>query len=246
MSFPYWRLYWNKNDGAYVKTHENVYLSPGRIILIPPNTSFSTDIVQKEKKNTGNSYDLTGSRVMNAEDERERLQEGKILHLFIHFNLGLTLDRISKKIYAFDVTREQKELIDRLIEKLLNGVSEFDPVSTMEILQLIFSALLSVPREDLQLPQADSRISRILEYIEYRIGEKLSNEQLAGQVYMSKNSFTRFFREKMHSSPQEYVRKVRVDKACNLLDRGNVSIDEIAEVCGFTDRSHFSKVFISC
>jgi AraC-like DNA-binding protein len=243
MSFPYWRLYWNKNEGAYVKTHKNVFLSPDRIILIPPNTSFSTDIVRKERTNSGESYDLTGSRVIDKEDERKRAEEGKILHLFIHFNLGLTLDRISKKIYTFEITLGQKELITNLIDKLLNGISDFDPASTLEIHQLIFSALLRIPEEDLQLPRADSRINKVLEYIEYRLGDKLSNEQLAGQVYMSKNSFTRFFREQMHCSPQEYVRKIRIDKACNMLDRGNVPIDEIAEVCGFTDRFHFSKVF---
>ena len=243
MSFPYWRLYWNKNEGAYVKTDRKVFLSPDKIILIPPGTSFSTGINFEAGKTPDNPNDLVGSRIINREAESLRLKEGRILHLFIHFNLGLHLDKINKGIYVFEVRHEEKQLLENIIETLLQGTQDFDTLTTLIIHKLILSSIAQIPAEHLHIPKTDPRINRVLEYIDYNIQDRLTNEQLAGQIFMSKNAFTRFFREQTQCSPQEYIRKIRIDKACNFLDRGNLTIDEIAEKCGFTDRFHLSKVF---
>lgn len=41
---PYWRLYWNPDVGALVRSGGRVYpLGPGNILLIPPETSFGTE-----------------------------------------------------------------------------------------------------------------------------------------------------------------------------------------------------------
>ncbi len=242
MSFPYWRLYWNKNEGAYVKTHEKVYLSPDKIVLIPPNTSFSTGIDYQDVI-PDNPNDLVGSRVTDQEDENRRLKEGKILHLFIHFNLGLHLDKINKEIYVFTVQQEEQNLIDSIIDKLLTDNQDFDTLTTLKIHKLILSAIAQIPAEHLHIPKTDPRINRVLDFIDYNLNSRLTNDQLAKQIFMSKNAFTRFFREQTQCSPQEYIRKIRIDTACNLLDRGDLTIDEIAERCGFTDRFHLSKVF---
>ena len=243
MSFPYWRLYWNKNEGAYVKTHKKVYLSNKKLVLIPPETSFSTGIDYIPGKSSTNPNDLVGNRISDKKEEQMMIKESKIAHLFIHFNLAFNLERSGNKVYSFDINDEQKEIIDRLICKLLDDSSEFNVVDTLRLHKLIFSVISMVPAKYLNLRKVDDRISFLTDYIEEHLGDRLANKELAQKIYMSTNSFTRFFKEQMMVSPQEFVRKTRIDKASNLLEDSSLSIDDIAERCGFTDRFHFSKVF---
>jgi len=243
MAFPYWRLYWNKNNGAYVKTHQKIFLSPEKIILIPPDTSFSTGIDYLPVTEPSNPNDLVGNRIIDLEDEKQKTEKGRIAHLFIHFTLGFKLDKVRKQVYAFKINNGQRALIDSIIKKLLNESSNFDAVDTLIINRLILSAVSLIPSKYFETPKVDPRINYLLEFIDENAGGKLTNKILAEKIYMTTNSFTRLFKEQMKVSPQEYVRKVRIDKACNLIENRTVTIDNIAYECGFTDRFHFSKVF---
>ena len=240
MSFPYWRLYWNKNNGAYVYKNKRVNLGAEKLILIPPNTSFSTDLVYSGLQT---SFDLIGNRVTNKLEEVQCLQQKKVLHLFIHFNLGYQLDNITPDIYSFSLTMEQAALIKKIIDKLLTETIEFDIHSSLMINKLILSAVSQIPAKKFVLTQMDNRISHVLNYINSHLSQKLSNAILAKEIYMSSSSFTRFFRDHIHDSPQAYIQKIRIDKSCSLLDHSMLVIDEISEQCGFSDRFHFSKIF---
>ena len=243
MSFPYWRLYWNKNEGAYVQKNEKIYLSPEKIVLIPPHTIFATDIDRPIGKHAEEQYDLVGSWVKDKEDEKLCLSQGRILHLFIHFNLGNQLDNTCKEIYSFDLLPGQKKIIEKTINKLLVGELDFTLDASLDIYQLILSAISQIPFHKLVPLRMEPRIKKVVDYIHKYSGSKLANACLAQQINMTTNSFTRFFRNYLKCSPQEYVREVRVSLACNLLDHSICTIDEIAERCGFSDRFHFSKVF---
>lgn len=40
LSFPYWRIYYNNNEGAYITSNnKTIPLLPDHIYIIPPNTS---------------------------------------------------------------------------------------------------------------------------------------------------------------------------------------------------------------
>ena len=71
----------------------------------------------------------------------------------------------------------------------------------------------------------------------------LMNDDLAAQAAMAPNSFLRLFRTEMGLTLQRYVQKVRIEKALMEMHNTNMSIEQIAMECGFSDRHHFSKVF---
>ena len=60
---------------------------------------------------------------------------------------------------------------------------------------------------------------------------------------MATNAFTRLFTDELDISPQRFVKKKRIDKACVLLHHFDYSIDRVASETGFSDRYHFSKIF---
>ena len=86
LAFPFWRIYWNKNSGGVLNFNESEYsMTPDKVYIIPPFTSFSTSFKKNKKHNKG--VHVTG-RHLNEHDDDFVRSENSLLHLFIHFNLS--------------------------------------------------------------------------------------------------------------------------------------------------------------
>jgi AraC family transcriptional regulator len=84
---------------------------------------------------------------------------------------------------------------------------------------------------------------RVLDYIEARLGAKLTVEDIAAAVQLSKSHFARAFKSTLGISPKAYVAARRVERAkCMIMDSAE-SLADIALSCGFADQSHFSRQF---
>ena len=56
---------------------------------------------------------------------------------------------------------------------------------------------------------------------------------------------SREFRKHYDTTIGEFIRKRRIEHACQLLASSDTSLSEIALVCGFSDQSHFCAMFKS-
>jgi transcriptional regulator GlxA family with amidase domain len=166
-----------------------------------------------------------------------------ILHLFIHFNIGIPYDNISPGVFIFDLTEHLKEKL-LIIKRHLNYEhARFSFHSSLAIQSLIIDLMLDLPEESWELVTNNSRILDVLGYVENHLGDDLGNPSLARESRLATNAFTRLFTEEIGMSPQKYVKKKRIDKACVLLHHSGLSIDEVAVKTGFADRYHFSRIF---
>lgn len=82
-----------------------------------------------------------------------------------------------------------------------------------------------------------------LELIHRSYYENLSVPALASTLNLSLSSFQRKFKACFGMSPKEYIRNLRVRDSCHRIRSSNESLAEIAYSCGFSDQSHFSRVF---
>lgn len=243
MSFPYWRLYWNRSGMAKVVYNKTIYLEPDKLVLIPPNTPFATDIEGSEAENA-QAYSLKGGRVESREMEEQMIQIGTVLHMFIHFTLGYPFDTISPEIFLFQVTEEQKQLLHSITEQLIAGRLTYDQSGSLELYSLLFSLLHQIPANAWKNRVLDSRVINGILYMEKNLKEtELSNRVLAEKGGMSVNAYARIFKEQSGYSPRKYLLKMRVEKACNLLHHSDLTIDQIASSCGFSDRYYFTRIF---
>lgn len=103
LSFPYWRLYWNANPGAFVSLHGHTYgLDPGHIVLLPPNTPFSTDLDLPPISGPASSDHLLGGPARGGLEELgSPASDGAIYHFFVHFTAGLPYDEIAPAVFRF-------------------------------------------------------------------------------------------------------------------------------------------------
>ena len=79
--------------------------------------------------------------------------------------------------------------------------------------------------------------------IEAHIYSTLSVEDLANLTNKSLTSFKRKFKEIYQTSPANYIKNKRLDKAAKLLKISNESISDISFKCAFNDLAHFSNSF---
>ena len=86
-------------------------------------------------------------------------------------------------------------------------------------------------------------LAAVQEMICSRLGGDLSLEDLARACNLSESTFLRAFRETVGKTPHQFLMAERVEKARNLLAFSDMSISEIAGICGFADQSHFTRVF---
>jgi len=66
-----------------------------------------------------------------------------------------------------------------------------------------------------------------------------SNELEINPAYLSRE-FSKYFE---NLSFGEYIRKLRIEKAIHLMETTNYSLTEIAYLTGFSDQSHFNRIF---
>lgn len=95
---------------------------------------------------------------------------------------------------------------------------------------------------DRSASQYDPKIARALSYINEHLGEELTVDELAGQVYTSKYHFMRRFKELTGYPVHQYITQKRLLAAAELL-RGGASAQAACGRCGFRDYSAFHRAF---
>ena len=87
-------------------------------------------------------------------------------------------------------------------------------------------------------------LAPILSYLEKNYGDPgLSNALLAEKGGISEVYMRQLFRERLHTSPKQYVTALRMQKANQLLTQSNATVGDVAAACGFTSIHHFSAAF---
>ncbi len=81
------------------------------------------------------------------------------------------------------------------------------------------------------------------EYIRENIDKEISSEVLASLCSMGKTTLFRRFRASHHMPPHQYVLRMRVDKAKQMLNDTTYSLAEIGLACGFSNQAHFATIF---
>ncbi|OPX44394.1 putative response regulatory protein [Ruminiclostridium hungatei] len=80
-------------------------------------------------------------------------------------------------------------------------------------------------------------------YINERLTEDLTVFTLAEQFHVARNYFSRLFKKEMGEGCNEYITRLRIEKAKQLLGASRLKTYEIAEKIGYHDTNYFSLAF---
>jgi AraC-like DNA-binding protein len=108
-------------------------------------------------------------------------------------------------------------------------------------------AALAAPRDPAaRAPSAvaeDARLRQALALMRERLAEPVTMGDCARAAGMSPTRFAHRFRDHTGYAPMEWLRRLRVERARQLLADPEPTIKEVAARCGFVDPYHFSRVF---
>jgi AraC-like DNA-binding protein len=90
---------------------------------------------------------------------------------------------------------------------------------------------------------AGGALRRVRTFIEDHIGERISLDELARQAGVSRFHFARQFRLSTGESPMGYLRRMRIERSKTILQTRDSTIAEVAARLGFSDQSHFTRIF---
>ena len=83
--------------------------------------------------------------------------------------------------------------------------------------------------------------AELLDYIHLNFSDpSVTVESLASRVNVSTAYLREIFSEKMGTTPLKYLRKLRLDYGVALLETGYYTVEEVAELSGYTDPKYFS------
>lgn len=130
----------------------------------------------------------------------------------------------------------QSEYLLKLIHNLLEN---------RERLKNVFMNGLMPSLEKQATSQTDIQfISRLNEVIETHIlNRNLDVPFIARQMGMSRSSLYRSFVEVMNMTPNVYIKKLKINKAVELMKQQKYSLREIVDMTGFGSTTYFSTVF---
>lgn len=91
--------------------------------------------------------------------------------------------------------------------------------------------------------QTDERIDRMLAYIEKNYKEDLKLEDLASEFNFNYHYLSAYFSQQMQEGFSDYLNRVRINKACKLLQESSLPISQISSEVGYGEHSYFCRVF---
>ncbi|WP_234998023.1 AraC family transcriptional regulator [Parabacteroides sp. Marseille-P3160] len=141
----------------------------------------------------------------------------------------------NKEIIPFIEELPAAKGFDRIVGLLflLDKMAKFHP-----------KRLLCSPRFSDKLSEvSDSRIEKLLSYLNYHYTENLRLDNVASIMFMNTSAFCRYFKQKTGKSYVNYVQELRIGYACKLLLSTSYDISQISIECGFNTICHFNKVF---
>lgn len=86
-------------------------------------------------------------------------------------------------------------------------------------------------------------IQEAIDYVEDNIDKRFTLNEIADNLFISRNYLGKIFKEKMQMSFNEYVTQIRIEKARKKLLTGKYMIYEVAESVGYDNPAYFTAVF---
>lgn len=240
-SIPYdARLFYTLNGEGTIETENKKYeMKKGTVIII--NSGIKYCFVQKKEVSyAAFNFDYTCEHSDIETPVPPAFSEHQFNGKLIEHAVFTDVPELDDILYLTDMEHLEKELIKIITEydnKLFLFRSEISGIFSSVLIKCLRRA-----RNSKALAGTDIA-GRILDYIHENFSKQLTNRMIADAFNFHPNYINRIVKEHTDMSLHRYVVHIRLSKAIDMLMEQNLSVETIANLCGFYDISHFSKCF---
>ena len=87
------------------------------------------------------------------------------------------------------------------------------------------------------------RFKKLLMYLQENHDAELCLDDIAAHIGLSRSECCRYFKRKSGQTISDYLRQYRIHRSLELLAESDASISQIAQRCGFSNQSYYTKEF---
>jgi AraC-like DNA-binding protein len=197
--------------------------SSGDLIVIPPGVGYRWMIKEKTLMFQCMHKGFTFS------------EYNELAGLFGHGTKRLThVDIGLKKASSF------REKIDKLLSE---DSSVIDIYFSLACFDLFTCALEACAIFSGKVENGHPAIGKAIDYMRSNLDRNVSLLELSRNSFLGISRLSQLFRESIGMSPMQYMAKLRVEKAMELLLTTGMSIGEISDSLGFNSINYFSRFF---
>lgn len=123
---------------------------------------------------------------------------------------------------------------------------QIEKISTIsELLELQNKMALSYcdTVKKLSLKNYEYIVREAIEYLRVNLDQDISLEDISRSIKISPYELSRKFKRETGFTITEYINKLRINEALQLLENENMSVTDISQMIGFNDANYFTKVF---
>ena len=238
--------------GLRVGSGEVLPLRPDCLGIMPPRLTHSIESGSDVQHESSVRGDEPGAPICRlgagpSEDVGVVVACGRIQVTYGGGGPGL-FDRLEEAIVLdFSDSPPMRTTFESLVAEFGTGEPGSSAMMTALMNQCLISVFRRLSDQSDQLPWLDAledpNLARVLDAILEKPERPHSLESLAELANMSRSVSARRFHECFDRTPMDYLRDVRLRRAARLLQRAELSVNDVASKVGFASRSHFSHAF---
>ena len=151
--------------------------------------------------------------------------------------------RLSENIIYIGTSPDYQWLFGQIIQEMQLCRPRFEELISLllrNIFILISRNLIGANRADNSL---ENEVELAMHYFRENYRSEINVEDYALSRGMSASNFYRVFKQISGSTPLQFILKLRLSNAQNLLENSNLTIAEIASAVGYENPLYFSRLF---
>jgi two-component system response regulator YesN len=216
------------------------------------NVAYLTDVMSLAKP----AWRSEPPSILNTLHWADLLQMGNTAQIFQEATHYLD-EQTAKRQMNADVLRKFYLNFNQVIYSVLaqkgvqvhqlfpNAMDDLDhDTTTLDQLKIKLRSVLSAAETSLNLAvHAKSLVEQVKDYIQQHLEQDLTCEELGNHFYLHADHLTRVLKKETGQSLSELIVKERIKAAQMLLSHSSLQISQIAVQVGYTNVSHFTRMF---
>ena len=146
-----------------------------------------------------------------------------------------------------EIELKKYPLIESVVNTLNHLVSRY-PMWEMspefkyhELIKSTFMNLFVLIDEDFTISTiTDEAISKAISYIHENFNKKITIKEIADNLHIAECCFIRRFKKYINTTPYQYIKSLRINKAVEYIKSDRYTLGEIAEMVGYSDATSLS------
>ena len=179
---------------------------------------------------------ITGKETHNIKIDGATLSENRLL-------ASKVKEQGNFFIYSFDVfsSNKSREKYSEINTRFNTYLKELE---SSTLFDKYFNSVSTTINSDHTTSLDKEFMNNVLNYINENINdEKLNVENLAGELLLSRSKLYRKIKALTGDTANEFIRKVRLEKAKHIIETTEYTISEVCYKVGFSSPSYFTKCF---